>query len=268
MNELQNLITQPQSPHPQVPPHTCQLTGVIILPSLNYTSGPVATIPQASWADTVNTRVLSPILTAQAFLPLLTLRGNTSTIMFAYPSISSSLSAPFAGPEVTATQAISGFAASLRQELRFLGRKNVDVVELRLGNIDLGAAYRNGQSQVAGTEVLAWSVQQRALYAPQYLSSIEQRPVASAGPKTVRGTSARTLHHAVMDALEPAPLNIFGQRRSKKHVMYAGRGARSYSIIGAWIPSGLVGMMMGYQSGHSMSANSPSSGSETSWERV
>lgn len=251
-----------------MPPHHCQLSGVIIVPSPTYATGPVATIQSSSWADTINTRLLSPILTAQAFLPLLTLRNNSSTIVFAYPSISSSLSAPFAGPEVATTRAMSGFATSLRQELRLLERSNVDVVELRLGNIDLGPAYRNPQSQITGTEILAWSTQQRALYGSQYMSSIEQRPVASAGPSTVRGTSARSLHHAVMDALEPASRGIFGQKVSKKQVMYAGRGARSYSVIGAWAPSGLVGLMMGYQRGPAVPISSPSSGSETSWDRV
>ncbi|KAJ5916159.1 hypothetical protein N7504_000174 [Penicillium tannophilum] len=263
LHELRTLITQPQCPSPGMPSHTCQLSGLIIVPSTNYTAGPVATIPPSSWADTVNTRLLSPILTAQAFLPLLSLRNNSSTIVFAYPAISSSLSAPFAGPEVTATSAISAFAASLRQELRLLERGNVDVVELRMGNIDLGPAYRNSQSQIAGTEVLAWSVQQRALYAPQYMSSIEQRPVASAGPGAMRGSSARYLHHAVMDALEPSTVNFLGRKKSKKSVMYVGRGARSYSVIGAWVPSGLVALMMGYHTGHSGN-ESPSSGSETS----
>ncbi|KAJ5925554.1 hypothetical protein N7454_008193 [Penicillium verhagenii] len=267
LHELRNLITQPQYPSPGMLPHTCQLSGLIIVPSANYAAGPVATIPPSSWADAVNTRVLSPILTTQAFLPLMTLRNNNSTIVFAYPTISSSLSAPFAGPEVTATSAVSSFAASLRQELRLLERGNVDVVELRLGNIDLGPGYRNPQSQIAGTEVLAWSVQQRALYAPQYMSSIEQRPVASAGPGAVRGSSARYLHHAVMDALEPTGLNFLGQKKSKKSVIYVGRGARSYSVIGAWVPSGLVALMMGYQSGNTGN-DSPSSGSENSWERV
>jgi NAD(P)-dependent dehydrogenase (short-subunit alcohol dehydrogenase family) len=251
-----------------MPPHTCQLSGVIIVPSPNFAAGPVATIPPSSWADTVNTRLLSPILTAQVFLPLLTLRNNNSTIIFAYPSISSSLSAPFAGPEVATTRAISGFATSLRQELRLLEHGNVDVVELRLGNIDLGPSYRNAQNQITGTEVLAWSAQQRALYGPQYLSSIEQRPVASAGPSTVRGSPARNLHHALMDALEPASRDWIGRRTRKKSIMYVGRGARSYSVIGAWMPSGLVGLMMGYRSGHPAPMGSPSSGSETSWERA
>jgi NAD(P)-dependent dehydrogenase (short-subunit alcohol dehydrogenase family) len=240
-----------------------------VVPSPNYSSGPVATIPPSSWADTVNTRLLSPILTVQAFLPLLTLRSNNSTIVFAYPSISSSLSAPFAGPEVATARAISGFAASLRQELRLLEQGNVDVVELQLGNIDLGPTYRSGQNQIAGTEVLAWSTQQRALYASQYLSSVEQRPVASAGPSTVRGSPARNLHYAILDALEPTSRDMFGRKVSKKSVLYVGRGARSYSLIGAWVPSGLVALMMGYRSGNGMNSETPSgSGSETGWERV
>lgn len=268
LHELRTLITQPQYPLPGMPPHTCQLSGVIIVPSPNYAAGPVATIPPSSWADTVNTRLLSPILTAQVFLPLLTLRSNSSTIAFIYPSISSSLSAPFAAPEVATTRAISGFATSLRQELKLLQHGNVDVVELRLGNIDLGPGYRNAQNQIAGTEVLAWNAQQRALYGPPYLSSIEQRPVASAGPATVRGSPARSLHHAVLDALEPASKDIFGRRVTKKPVIYVGRGARSYSVVGAWVPSGLVGWMMGYRGSHQMGMGSPRSGSETSWERV
>ncbi|KAJ5115243.1 hypothetical protein NUU61_001002 [Penicillium alfredii] len=267
LHEIRSLITQPQYPVAGVPPHTCQLSGLVILPSPNYAAGPVATIPPSSWADTVNTRLLSPILIAQLFLPLLTLRSTSSSIVFTYPSISSSLSAPFAGPEVATTRAISGFATSLRQELRLLQNGNVDVVELRLGNIDLGPAYRNAQNQIAGTEVLAWSAQQRALYGSQYLSSIEQRPVASAGPSIVRGSPVRSLHYAVLDALEPAPRDLFGRKTPKKPVMYVGRGAWSYSVIGAWVPSGLVGLIMGYRSGGMMESPSGSS-SETSWERV
>ncbi|KAJ5683521.1 hypothetical protein N7462_006686 [Penicillium macrosclerotiorum] len=269
LHEIRTLITQPQQPLPGMPPHTCQLSGVVIVPSPKYAAGPVATISPSSWADTINTRLLSPILTAQVFLPLLTLRSNSSSLIFAYPSISSSLSAPFAGPEVTTSRAIAGFAASLRQELRLLDQGNVDVVELRLGNIDLGPSYRNAQSQIAGTEVLAWSAQQRALYGQQYLHSVDQRPVASAGPAAVRGSPARAFHHAILDALEPPSRDIFGRRVHKKPVLYVGRGARSYRVIGDWVPSGLVGLMMGYRGGQSSGTGSPSSGSESgNWERV
>lgn len=187
--------------------------------------------------------------------------------MFVYPSISSSLSSPFSGPEVSTARALSGFATSLRREVGLLQQGNVNVVELKLGNIDFGSPSRGGQHQIAGTEVLAWSEQQRALYGPQYLTSIEQRPVASAGPSRVRGSPAKSLHYAVLDALEPPPKNIFGQRTSKKPVIYVGRGARSYSLVGAWIPGGLVGWMLGLQSGQGLTFDSASS-SETGWEKV
>ncbi|KAG2416326.1 hypothetical protein HFD88_007541 [Aspergillus terreus] len=268
LTEIHSLITQPQWPMPGVPPHTCQLSGVILVPSPNYVTGPVATIPSSSWADTVNTRLLSPILTTQLLLPLLTLRNTSSTVVFMYPSISSSLSAPFASPEVTTARALSGFATSLRRELHLLQQSNIDVVELRLGNIDLGPQYRHAQSHITGTEVLAWSAQQRTLYGPQYLSSIEQRPVASAGPSTIRGSPARTLHFAVMDALEPASKDLFGRKRAKSPVVYVGRGARTYSVIGQWVPAGLVGWMLGMRSGPTTMESASGSSSETSWEKV
>lgn len=260
------MITQPQSPMPGVPPHTCQLSGLIVVPSSHYMTGPVATIPQSAWADTVNTRILSPVLVTQLFLPLLTLRSSPSNIVFAYPSISSSLSAPFAGPEVATSRALSGFATSLRTELSLLQHGNVSVVELRVGNVDLGAFSRHGHSRVAGTEVLTWSPQQRALYGPQYLSSIEQRPVASAGPTAVRGSPARHLHHAVLDALEPPSKNILGRKTKKTPVMYAGRGAWTYGLIGTWVPGGVVGWMLGLRSGYGVVVDH--NASEASWEKV
>lgn len=271
LNAIRSLITQPQHPTPGMPPHVCQLSGLVVIPSPGYATGPVATIPPSAWADTVNTRILSPILTTQLFLPLLTLRNTSSTIVLAYPSISSSLSAPFSGPEVAATRALSGFAASLRRELRLLQRSNIDVVELRLGNIDLGPHYRNAQSQLAGTEVLAWSTQQRALYGPQYLNSIEQRPMASTGPGAVRGSPARNLHYAVFDAIEATPRNIFGRRKAKEAVVYVGRGARCYGIIGEWVPGGLVGWMLGLRNGHGrgpLSDSGSGSSSDVGWEKV
>lgn len=274
LHEIKNLITKPQFPIPAVQPHTCQLSGVIIVPSPNCPTGPVATIAPSSWADTVNTRILSPILTTQLFLPLLTIRNTSSTILLIYPSISSSLSSPFAGPEVTTARALSGFATTLRRELQLLQHTNIDVVEMKLGNIDLGPQYRSPHGHPAGTEVLAWNQQQRALYGSSYLSSIEQRPVASAGPSSVRGSPARNLHYAIFDCLAPAPKTLFGGRKRKKQVVYVGRGARTYGFIGEWFPSGVVGWMIGLRTGHggvfspgSDSAGSGSS-SETAWEKV
>lgn len=262
------MITHPQSPMPGVPPHTSQLSGLVVIPSSHYMTGPVATIPQSTWADTVNTRILSPVLLTQLFLPLLTLRSNPSNIVFVYPSISSSLSAPFASPEVVTTRALSGFATSLRTELSLLQQGNISVVEVRVGNVDLSAFSRHGHGRMAGTEVLTWSPQQRALYGPQYLSSIEQRPVASAGPASVRGSPARHLHHAVLDALEPPSKSILGGRSRKTPVIYAGRGAWTYGQIGVWAPGGLVGWMLGLRSGYGPVMDHSSNSTEASWEKV
>ncbi|KAJ9302360.1 hypothetical protein DTO271G3_1226 [Paecilomyces variotii] len=270
LHEIRNLITQPQSPMPGVPPHTCQLSGLILLPSPIYPTGPVATIPPSSWADTVNARLLSPILTTQIFLPLLTLRNTNSAILFLYPSISSSLSAPFSGPEVTTTRAISGFATSLRRELHLLRHNNIDVVEMRLGNIDLGSQFRNTHGHVAGTEVLTWNSQQRALYGSPYLASIDHRPVTSTGASTVRGSPARNLHYAVFDALAPRQKSIFGKKKPKTTVIYVGRGSRTYGFIGDWLPGNLVGWMFGMRTGPAAGWDSAGSGnsSETGWEKV
>ncbi len=66
-----------QTPHAAVPkakPNYLTLKSVILIPSLNYQTSPIATIPPSSFADLFNTHLLHPILTIQAFLPLLTSR--------------------------------------------------------------------------------------------------------------------------------------------------------------------------------------------------
>lgn len=204
-------------------------------------------------------------------MPLLTHRNHSSAVLFLYPSISSSLSAPYAGPEVVATKGLSGFAATLRQELCLLqlggngSPSNVDVVEMKLGNIDLGPHYR--MPQVAGTEVLAWSQHHRSLYGPSYLASVEQRPAASVGPNAIRGSPARALHHAIFDNITSPSKSILGGKTRRKAVVYVGRGSRSYGIIGAWIPTSLVAWMLGQGNTYQSASNSGNS-SETGWEAI
>ncbi|EFX04771.1 duf1776 domain containing protein [Grosmannia clavigera kw1407] len=65
------------APHAAVPgarKSHLTLTAVIIIPSLNYQTSPIATIPPSNFADLFNTHLLHPILSIQAFLPLLTAR--------------------------------------------------------------------------------------------------------------------------------------------------------------------------------------------------
>lgn len=275
------MITHAHAPSPGIPAHTCQLSAVILIPSLNYPTGPVAAIPASSWADTINTHLLYPILTVQYLLPLLTLKSNTASIVFISPTIQSALSAPFASPEVALTRAISGFATSLRQELNLLVSSNgkasggVDVIEVKIGNVDLGRQYRSGQRHNnKGTEVFAWKPQQRALYGSPYLSSIDYRLGAS-GNIAPNSSPARELHYAIFDAIAPSNKNIFGWRERKPRTVYVGRGSIAYSIISRIIPGGMVGWMLGLRpSSSTTSAEPPTSGefnassSEAGWERV
>lgn len=276
LHAIHSLITKPQAPMPGVPPHTCQLTGLILVPSLRYPSGPVATIPASSWADTINTRLLYPILTAQLFLPLLTMKSNSSIVLIT-PSIQSSLSSPFASPEVAVTRALSGFAASLRQELHTLetGHGSVEIIELKLGNLDYERHFRNTNHRHKGTEVLTWQPQQRALYGSPYLSSIESRLGKSAATNSsTRGSPVKELHFAVFDALAPRPKNIFGQRKKKKQVLYVGRGSRAYAIVGNVLPPFMISWMLGLRTGHAIFFSDSHSddgngyGSDTSWTKV
>lgn len=270
---IQSLITKSQAPMSGMPPHVCQLSGLILIPSLNFPIGPVATIPASSWADTINTRLLYPILTTQLFLPLLTTRNTSSSIVLLTPSIQSSLSSPFASPEVATTRALSGFATSLRQELSLLegNHSSIDVIEMKLGNLDFGRQFRSTQSANKGTEVLAWQPQQRALYGEPYLSTIDYRLGRPAGG--FNGTPARELHFALFDALALPQKNIFGQRKKKKQIVYVGRGSRTYTMVGNFVPSVLIGWMVGLRTGYGAMPSEPGYedgngyGSE-SWEKV
>lgn len=200
------------------------------------------------------------------------MKSNKSSIVLLSPSIQSSLSAPFASPEVAITHGLSGFANSLRQELRILESAggSIEVVEVKLGNIDFGRQFRGGRGQNKGTEVLTWQPQQRLLYGSPYLSTIDHRfgTIASS-----YGSSARELHFAVFDALAAPPKSWLGRCHRKKQTVYVGRGARTYAVIGNILPSGFIGWMLGLRTGYGGSLSDvgledANSNSEPGWEKV
>lgn len=302
LNEIYSLITQPQSPMPGVPPHLCQLSGLILVPSFRYPSGPAAVVSAADYADIVNTRILTPILTTQLFLPLLTLK-NSGSIVLLTPAIHPALGAPYASAEVTASWALRGFATSLRRELRLFKqpqtasvsgspKRCIPVTELRLGNIDysyltrthhhthshrhshLATARRTGigTSQSTGNEILGWTPQQRALYGPSYLASIGSYHWGVSGPGAVYrpGTGIRELHNAVFDAITT---NREGSRGrglyfgGRTETVYVGRGARMYGILGAVSPGWLVGWMFGLRAAWRLSVVNDMGGNESEGSR-
>lgn len=260
LSHLHSLLTQPQYPSPGTVPHTCHLSGLILLPSPSYPNGPVANINPSTWADTVNTRLLTPILTTQMFLPLLSFnKNNSSTIALLTPTIPSSLAAPFNSPEVLVTRGLEGWASSLRQELLIATSNSpgsIDVVQLKLGQIDLEPSMQRNRS----TEMLPWEPGQR-VYFPSPPRSPTRKSRAHDG-----GSPATALHNAVFDAVA---MNTRSGRawRKRRQVVYVGKGSWAYSFIGRWVPGGLVGRMLGFGAGHVVWRHGDEGGSE-GWEKL
>lgn len=245
--------------------HTCHLTGLILLPSQQYPTGSLSAIAPSSLIDSLNTRLVSPILLTQQFLPLLSANkhGNSGSIILLNPSIPRSLSLPYSIPEITSTTALSGFAGSLRRELQqqTASKPSIAVTEIHLGNIDLGSQYTRQPSVTSApsssgaapssAEVLSWDLATRAQFATSAPSSSSSRsrstsprsskshaPSAKWSLSPFKPTPARDLHIAIYDSLRRA------SSTSGRDTIFVGRGSWSYGVVGRWAPAGLVGLML------------------------
>lgn len=245
-----------QSPHAPIPKgkkHHIALKAVILIPSLNYQTSPIATIPPSSFADLFNTHLLQPILTIQAFLPLLTARLSPAEkfqppkVLVFTPSIISSINPPFHAPEATVCSALSAFTDVLTAELRPLA---IPVTHVQLGTFDFSGFtpswnhrgdQHSGGGQYGllpppeGMDTNSWPDSARHAYGRNYLS--QSSSAISAGRiRGMRGSSLRDLHNAVFDVIDGS--NTSG-------VVRIGLGASVYGFVGRWVPRGLVAWMMG-----------------------
>ncbi|ERF73627.1 hypothetical protein EPUS_00880 [Endocarpon pusillum Z07020] len=209
-------------------PHT--LAGLILLPgSTGYPTGPLAALPPTDLIDTVNTRLLSPMLTVQQFLPLLALaetQAQSSTaisttkaaglplpvpsVILAYSSIPTSLHPPHQIPETVTTTSLSSFTRCFRHELH--PKSNISITELKLGFFDLSSVLPRAPR--AGDYVY-----------PQYIREREQGQERS-GPEVPRN-SALTHWHSSQRAA--AHRSIHGQQQegsdSGNHSKIRGAGS-------------------------------------------
>ena len=246
-------LQTPQSAVPRAKLHNLELKGVILIPSLSYQTSPIATIPPSSFADLFNTHLLHPILTIQAFLPLLTARLSpsddkaTPKVMVFTPSIISSINPPFHAPEATVCSALSAFTEVLTAELRPL---DIPVTHIQLGTFDFsgftpaGGSHRGRDRDHAGpglllgpegVETLTWPESARHAYGRNFVS--QSSSAISAGRiRGMRGSSLRDLHNAVFDVIDGS---------NKSDVVRVGLGAGVYGFVGRWVPRGLVAWMMG-----------------------
>lgn len=235
--------------------------GLILVPDLIYPSGPVETVSPELWSDALNAKVLNTIATTQAFLP--TICDFKARVLVLTPGIVSSLRPPFHGVESAVVGALEGFTTSLRGELGTLG---IEVCQLKLGTF----TYNN----VGGKQHLqrmnepmthTWSQSTRSLYAHNYLtqSRIARNRGAFNDSESVSmstGSSLRELHNAVFDSLT--------QKHPRK-VWRVGRGSVAYDFVGNWVPTGLVGWMLGIRRVSLDEAAEPKlEDSVQSWEKV
>lgn len=261
-----------QTPHSAVPRAKATyltLKSVILIPSLNYQTSPIATIPPSSFADLFNTHLLHPILTIQAFLPLLTARlgpsgekSNPKVLVFT-PSIISSINPPFHAPEATVCSALSAFTEVLTAELRPLA---IPVTHIQLGTFDfVGFTPANLRSSSAAqpgllpapdhAETLAWPEAVRHAYGRNFVNT-STSAISAGRVRGMRGSSLRDLHNAVFDVIDGS---------NSSGVVRVGLGANLYGFVGRWVPRGLVAWIMGMRKVDELSAwqyNSPRSGSE------
>jgi len=236
------------------------LAGIVVFPGCSgYSEGPLALLPPSDIVDTINTRLVSPVLTVQQFLPLLANHStdpkSPASVVIAYPSIPHSLSPPCKIPESLVTSSLSALASSLRREIK-AAKANITVSELKLGNFDMGSvtsaritptqsAYQapsNTAPATASSALTHWHSSQRAALQRKTLG---QRSL-------IRGSSAREFHNAVFDALAPPQtFKAFGRfewtATQRAEVVFVGSGARVYDVVGRVAPNGLVAFMMGYR---------------------
>lgn len=254
-NSIEGFAQYLQAAHSAVPggkKFHVSLKAVLLIPSLSYQTSPIATIPPSSFADLFNTHLLQPILTIQAFLPLLTTRIGPADrfqppkVLVFTPSIISSISPPFHAPEATVCSALSAFTEVLAAELRPLA---IPVTHVQLGTFDFsGFTPRSGGGETLGhaaprgllpspegLDTTAWPDSARQAFGKNYVS--QSSSAISAGRiRGMRGGALTDLYSAVFDVIDGSDTS---------GVVRVGLGATVYGFVGRFVPRSMVAWMMG-----------------------
>ncbi|CEJ88822.1 Putative DUF1776 family protein [[Torrubiella] hemipterigena] len=251
---IERFATYLQSPHAPVPnmkPNQLSLRSVILIPSLNYQTSPIATIPPSSFADLFQTHLLQPILTIQAFLPLLTTRLRPTAedpvkpkVLVFTPSIISSLNPPFHAPEATVCSALSAFTEVLTAELRPL---DIPVTHMQLGTFDFsGFVPSRHHTTSAGnpSETLVWPDDARHAYGRNFVAQTSSA-ISGARIRGFKGSSLKRLHNSVFDVIDGSITT---------DTVRIGLGASVYGFVGRWAPRTLVSWLMGIRRVDELSA--------------
>ncbi|KAF2013185.1 DUF1776-domain-containing protein [Aaosphaeria arxii CBS 175.79] len=257
MDRFNDLLLRPHVAFSGASPHNLHFRGLILVPDLIYPSGPVETVSPELWSDALNAKVLHTVAIAQAFLP--TICSFKARVLMLTPSIVSALRPPFHSVETAVVSALEGFTASLGSELGTLG---IDVCQFKLGTFDCSNVGAKQQLQPRGSpNIYAWPSAARQSYASNY---VNQSRVAQSrglfGQSGSTGSSLRELNNAVFDALT---------QKKPRRTWRVGRGSVAYDMVGKWVPSGLVGWMLGVRRVSLEQVSEPKlEDSVQSWEHV
>lgn len=269
-------LQRPRAAVPGAKPNYLTLKSVILIPSLSYQTSPIATIPPSSFADLFNTHLLHPILTIQAFLPLLTARLSSASeksppkVLVFTPSIISSINPPFHAPEATVCSALSAFTDVLAGELHPM---SIPVTHVQLGTFDfagftpaalrLTSAVQPGLLPAPDSVETPWPEAARHAYGRNFANTTGSA-ISAGRIRGMRGSSLRDLHNAVFDVMDGSITS---------GVVRVGLGAELYGFVGKFVPRSLVGWIMGmrrveelssWQSSHHPSPRSGSDNGEAS----
>ena len=150
---------------------------------------------------------------------------------------------------------MSKYVNTLRHELSPQG---LNVAELKLGQFDLGGGSPAFSSTNASEKEREKSMQlsqrsgsshsntmnfhqpTRAEYTKYRLTkptSTQSATSSGANPPPPRATNIKRLHKTIFDVIE--------RRTGVNGTTFVGRGARTYDLVGRWVPEGVVGWMMG-----------------------
>ncbi|KAL7272049.1 hypothetical protein RUND412_005161 [Rhizina undulata] len=257
IEKFQKYLSTPVTAFPTAVPHRLTLTGVILITSPPYPTGPLETLPLDLWSDTLNLKILSTVVILHHLLS--TIRTFKSRVLLLTPSIISSLSPAFHAPESVAVNALDALSRSLRKELK---DSNVEVCLFKLGTFDTSSIVSPAKNPLLAVnavraDILSWPKEWRETYARRYAAQVG----AEGKGWGVKGSSLRELHVCVFDALT---------EKRPKGVWRVGRGARSYEFIGRFLPEGLVGWMLGFRSKAGEEAVEEEEGARErgEWEKV
>lgn len=115
------------------------------------------------------------------------------------------------------------YISTLRKEVQV---QDVNVVQLKLGHLDYGLWSEDQQQQMVLSQ-----------HAPRAEATKQRLEMKGLVPKTAaKGTSLRELHNNIFDAIV--------RGKGKNGTIFVGSGARTYDLVGKWVPTGVVGWML------------------------